>query len=259
MTLLVTIVAFVVTLGVLIVVHEFGHYWVARKCGVKVLRFSIGFGRPLARWVRGADRTEWVVAAVPLGGYVRMLDERDTDAGPISAAELPRAFNRQPVSRRIAIVLAGPVANLLLAIGVYWLLNVVGVMEPKAVIGPPPAESAAARAGLRAGDEVLAVADEQVRSWNDMNWQVLQRAVDRDGIDLSVRGGDGVTRELRLDLSVLTAADFEASPMPKIGLSMWGGPPRIGPRRTHETQGAARDRVPAVRRLRQGADGGVRR
>ena len=228
MSLLVTIAAFVVTLGVLIVVHEYGHYWVARKCNVKVLRFSIGFGRPLARWVRGDDRTEWVVAAVPLGGYVRMLDERDADAGPVGAADLPRAFNRQPVGRRIAIVLAGPVANLLLAIGVYWLLNVVGVMEPKAVVGAPPAETAAARAGLRAGDEVLAVADEPVRSWNDMNWQVLQRAVDRGGIDLTVRGSDGVTRELRLDLSALTPADFEGNPMPKMGLAVWGGPPRIG-------------------------------
>ena len=100
----------------LVVIHEYGHYWVAKKSGVKVLRFSIGFGRPLARWVRGADRTEWVVAALPLGGYVRMLDERDPECLPIAAADLPRAFNRQPVLKRIAIVLAGPVANLLLAV-----------------------------------------------------------------------------------------------------------------------------------------------
>ena len=125
MTLLTTIAAFLVTLGILVVIHEYGHYWVAKKAGVKVLRFSIGFGRPIARWVRGADKTEWVVAALPLGGYVRMLDERDPECLPIAAADLPRAFNRQPVSKRIAIVLAGPIANLLLAVAVYWCLSVV--------------------------------------------------------------------------------------------------------------------------------------
>ena len=102
MTLMIAIAAFLVTLGVLVVVHEYGHYWVAKKSGVKVLRFSIGFGRPLARWVRGADRTEWVVSVLPLGGYVRMLDERDPDCLPIPEADLPRAFNRQPVWKRIA-------------------------------------------------------------------------------------------------------------------------------------------------------------
>jgi regulator of sigma E protease len=124
MNLVTTLVAFLVTLGLLIVIHELGHYWVARWCGVKVLRFSIGFGRPIARWTRGPDRTEWVVSALPLGGYVRMLDERDPDAGPVSAAELPRAFNRQSVGKRIAIVLAGPMANLLLAVAVYWRTRV---------------------------------------------------------------------------------------------------------------------------------------
>ena len=238
MSLLTTIAAFLVTLGILIVIHELGHYWVARKCGVKVLRFSIGFGRPLARWVRGTDRTEWVLAAIPLGGYVRMLDERDTDSGPVSAADLPRAFNRQPVGKRIAIVLAGPVANLLLAILVYWGLNVAGVMEPRAVLGPPTAETPAALAGLRTGDEVLSVDDEPVRSWNDVNWQVLQHAVDRSAVELDVRGADGVTRQVRLDLSRLTAQDLEGNPLPKIGLTLWGGPPRIG--RISEGSAAAR-------------------
>ncbi len=228
MSFLTTVVAFLVTLGILIVIHELGHYWVARKCGVKVLRFSVGFGRPLWRRVSGADRTEWVIAAVPLGGYVRMLDERDTDQGPITAADLPRAFNRQPVGKRIAIVLAGPVANLLLAILVYWLLNVGGAMEPRAVAGPPPANTPAAVAGLRTGDEVLAVEGEPVRSWNDVSWLVLQRAVDRGAIDLTVRGSDAATRELRLDLSAFTPKDLEGNPLPRIGLVLWGGPPRIG-------------------------------
>lgn len=228
MSLATTIVAFLVTLGILILIHELGHYWVARKCGVKVLRFSIGFGRPLARWVRGADRTEWVIAALPLGGYVRMLDERDRDDGPISAADLPRAFNRQSVGKRIAIVLAGPLANLLLAIGVYWALNVGGVMEPRAVVARPVAETPAARAGLRAGDEVTAIDGETVRSWGDLNWKLLERAIDRRPVEIDVRGSDGITRELRLDLSQLTATDLEGNPLPRIGLALWGGPPRIG-------------------------------
>jgi len=238
MNLLTTIAAFLVTLGILIVIHELGHYWVARRCGVKVLRFSIGFGRPLLRWVRGLDRTEWVVAAVPLGGYVRMLDERDADAGVVDAADLPRSFNRQPVGKRIAIVLAGPLANLLLAIAVYWGLNVAGVMEPRAMLGTPAAQSPAERAGLRAGDEVLAVAGEPVRSWNDVNWLVLQRAVDRETVDIDVRGRDGITRESQLDLSQLTGEDLEGNPLPRIGLTLWGGPPRIG--RITEDSAAAR-------------------
>ncbi|MCU0769317.1 MAG: RIP metalloprotease RseP, partial [Burkholderiaceae bacterium] len=175
MNLMTTIAAFLVTLGVLIVIHELGHYWVARWCGVKVLRFSIGFGRPIARWVRGADRTEWVVAALPLGGYVRMLDERDPECLPVSEADLPRAFNRQSVGRRFAIVLAGPVANLLLAILVYWLLNVIGVFEPRALLGAPPAQSAAAVAGIEAGDAVTAIDGDGVRSWNELRWLLLQR------------------------------------------------------------------------------------
>ncbi len=119
-----------------------------KKSGVKVLRFSIGFGRPLARWVRGPDRTEWVLSALPLGGYVRMLDERDPECLPIEAADLPRAFNRQSVSKRIAIVLAGPVANLLLAVAVYWFLSVVGVFEPAAVVGTPPPASCGGAGGI---------------------------------------------------------------------------------------------------------------
>jgi regulator of sigma E protease len=239
MTLATTIVAFLVTLGILILIHELGHYWVARKCGVKVLRFSIGFGRPLLRWVRGADRTEWVIAALPLGGYVRMLDERDSDQGPVSAADLPRAFNRQSVGRRIAIVLAGPLANLLLAILVYWGLNVAGVMEPRAVLGTPAAQTPAARAGVQAGDEVLAIAGEPVRSWGDLNWKVLQRTVDRGSVELEVRDSSGTTRALSLDLSTLTAKDLEGNPMPRIGLALSGGPPRIG----RITAGSAAERA----------------
>lgn len=227
MNLISTIAAFLVTLGILIVIHELGHYWVARWCGVKVLRFSIGFGRPIARWVRGPDRTEWVVSALPLGGYVRMLDERDEDAGPVLPQDLPRAFNRQPVGKRFAIVLAGPVANLILAVFVYWILNVVGVFEPRAVLGAPPAASAAARAGIEAGDTVTAVDGDPVRSWNELRWLLLQRAVAKAPFAVEVDGADGRQRSLTLEPGTLSAADLESDVVARLGVVAYSGPPRI--------------------------------
>jgi regulator of sigma E protease len=227
MNVLFTLAAFVVTLGVLIVIHELGHYWMARRCNVKVLRFSIGFGRPLLRWIRGADRTEWVLAAIPLGGFVRMLDERDHDGAPIEPADLPSAFNRQTVGKRIAIVLAGPVANLLLAVAVYWFLNVVGVLEPRAVVARPAEGTPAAQSMLREGDLVLSAAGVEVRSWNDLNWILLREAVDRNEVPLLVRSTDGVTRELRLDLRGVKSEDLEGSPLARLGFGPYGGPPRL--------------------------------
>jgi regulator of sigma E protease len=227
MNLITTVVAFLVTLGVLIVIHELGHYWVARRCGVKVLRFSIGFGRPIARWVRGPDRTEWVVSALPLGGYVRMLDERDPEAAPAFAEEARRAFNRQSVGKRIAIVLAGPVANLLLAILVYWVLNVIGVYEPPAMLGAPPAATAAARAGIEAGDTVLEVDGDAVRSWNELRWLLLQKSVGRAPIELDIEGSDRRRRTLSLETGELTAADIETDVIARMGVVSYSGPPRI--------------------------------
>src|SRR3954447_5935318 len=157
MSLLNTVVAFIVALGVLIVVHEYGHYLVARLCGVKVLRFSVGFGRALGlwgrgRWRRGAGaRTEWVIAAFPCGGYVKMLDERE---GPVAPAEAHRAFNRQSVWRRILIVAAGPVFNFAFAVLVYAGLFMYGLPEARPVIAAPPAGTLAAQAGLASGDTV---------------------------------------------------------------------------------------------------------
>lgn len=228
MSLLSTIAAFLLTLGVLIVIHELGHYWVARWSGVKVLRFSIGFGKPLARWVRGPDRTEWVVSALPLGGYVRMLDERDPDCAPIAPEDVPRAFNRQTVGKRIAIVLAGPVANLLLAIAVYWVLNVVGVFEPRAIVGAPPAATAAAHAGFEAGDTVARIGDEDVRSWNELRWLLLQQIVDREPVSVEVEGRDRARRTLTLDFGALTANDLETDVIGRLGLVPYSGAPRIG-------------------------------
>ena len=159
---MITVLAFIVTLGLLIVVHEYGHYRVAVACGVKVLRFSVGFGRTL--WSRQRGETEFVVAALPLGGYVRMLDEREA---PVPAHELHRAFNRQSLAKRSAIVAAGPIANLLLAVLLYACAHWIGIEEPKAVLGSPPAGSVFERAGVHAGDWVRAYADGD-DSWSEL-------------------------------------------------------------------------------------------
>src|SRR5512134_2226925 len=141
MDVLIKVAAFLVVLGVLVVFHELGHYWVARLCGVKVLRFSVGFGRVV--WARryGPDRTEWALSAVPLGGYVKMADERE---GDVSVSDLPRAFNRQSVWKRIAIVAAGPIANLLLAVLLFAAMNIAGIPGQRAVLAEPPAGTPAA-------------------------------------------------------------------------------------------------------------------
>ena len=239
-----TLIAFVITLGVLIVVHEFGHYWVARRCGVRVLRFSIGFGRPLWRRVYGDDRTEWVVAAIPLGGYVRMLDEHDPDTDPKLLADLSRAFNRQPVAKRIAIVLAGPLANLLLAVGVYWLLNVSGTLEPRAVLAEPAPETIAARAGLRDGDEVRLIDGRQVRAYSELRWKLLERAVDRAAVELTVRSSGGAERTVRLELTQLGPGEIDQTVFSRIGLALAEPPPVV--------RQVAADSVAAVAGLRPG-------
>ncbi len=226
MTLLSTLAAFALTLGVLIIVHEFGHYWVAKKCGVKVLRFSVGFGKPLLRWVRGADRTEWTLSALPLGGYVRMLDERDPECQPIRPADLPRAFNRQPVFKRIAIVLAGPVANLLLAVLVYWFLNVVGVFEPRAQLAKPLADSSAARAGVVTGDVAKAVDGDAVRSLNELRWLLLQRIGQQD-VALELESPGGALREVRLDVSGFSPDEMDGDILKKLGLAPYVSAPRV--------------------------------
>ncbi len=158
-----TLLAFLLAIGVLVTIHELGHFVVARLCGVKVLRFSLGFGSPLLS--RRIGETEWVICPVPLGGYVRMLDERE---GQVATEDLPRAFNRQPVLKRMAIVVAGPLANLLLAVLLYWVVVAQGVTDIRPTIGTVIAESPAAQAGFREGDRITAVGATPVRNWQEL-------------------------------------------------------------------------------------------
>jgi len=216
MNILYTTAAFLVTLGCLIVIHELGHYWIARLCNVKVLRFSVGFGKPLWSRELGSDRTEWVIAAFPLGGYVKMLDERE---GPVDPREVDRAFNRQSVGRRFAIVLAGPVSNFLLAIALYWVLFMHGVPGIKPVIGPVPEKTPAAVAGFKAGDTITRIGDEPVQTWQDARWVLLQHAVKKTPVRVTARSEAGAVVERELDLSQITAADLDSDFLRTLGLS----------------------------------------
>jgi len=183
MDMLYTIAITLATLAVLVAVHEFGHFWVARRCGVQVLRFSIGFGPSLVRW-RDALGTEYSIAAIPLGGYVKMLDERE---GEVPAAELERAFNRKPVLQRIAVVSAGPLANFLLAIAVYWSLFVAGESGYAPVIGEVEAGSVAEVAGLEAGQEIVAIDGVKTPTWQALSFRLLDRIGDTGTIKFAVR------------------------------------------------------------------------
>ena len=178
-----TVVAFIVTLGVLISVHEYGHFWVARRCGVKVLRFSIGFGQPLIRW-RDKQNTEFVIAAIPFGGYVKMLGEPGSD---VSESEKAISFIHKPVYQRIAIVAAGPLVNLTFAILLYWLIFSVGVTRVAPIIGGIAADSPAATAGLRSGDEFVSVDGKPTQSWDKVNFALVGRLGDSGTITLGVK------------------------------------------------------------------------
>lgn len=194
-TVLSSVFFFVVALGILITVHEFGHYWVARKSGIKVLRFSIGFGKPLWSKTAGPDRTEYVVAAIPLGGYVRMLDERE---GEVAPDELHRAFNRQPLNKRFAVVLAGPLFNFLLAIIAYWLIFVVGVTGMKPIVGAVAEDSIAAKGGVQSGDRILAVGDRETPTWEAVVVAMLDDALDSGEVMIRVEPAQGADEARRL-------------------------------------------------------------
>lgn len=223
--------SFGLVLGILIVVHELGHYSVARMCGVRVLRFSVGFGRPLISRKFGADATEWAIGAFPLGGYVKMLDERE---GAVAPEERHRSFNAQSVGRRIAIVAAGPLANLALAVLVYWGLFWHGTEELKPLLGTPPAASAAAAAGVANGDLVLRVGNQAVATWQEFRWEVLQASLGEAALEeasgrvsLEVKNQRQEISFHSLELSVLRAAGHEGDPLEHLGLVFYR--PKIAP------------------------------
>ncbi|MDN6857181.1 sigma E protease regulator RseP [Pseudomonas sp. CAN2814] len=212
------VVGLLVALGVLVTFHEFGHFWVARRCGVKVLRFSVGFGTPLVRW-HDRHGTEFVVAAIPLGGYVKMLDERE---GDVPAELLDRAFNRKTVFQRIAIVAAGPIANFLLAILFFWVLAMLGSQQIKPVIGSVVADSPAAQAGLAAGQEVVSVDGEAVDGWSNVNLQLVRRLGETGEISVSVlEKGSTVPSQHQVHISSWLKSEDNPDPIGGLGIQPW--------------------------------------
>jgi regulator of sigma E protease len=208
-----------VSLGVLVTFHEFGHYWVARRCGVKVLRFSVGFGKPL--WLRrGKDGTEYVIAAIPLGGYVKMLGEHSFEGQdleqPIPPEELAQSHDRQPVWKRMAISFAGPLANLILCVVLLWAMFVIGRPDFAPVVGQVQGEAAAA--GLQPGDEVLSVAGRATPTWSEVSMGLLTAALDRKDTIVRVRDADGTEHDRTLPLSRLPKGFDETRALQQLGL-----------------------------------------
>jgi regulator of sigma E protease len=230
---MITLIAFIVTIGILVTIHEYGHFQVARWCGVKVLKFSIGFGKPLFTKVFGKDKTEFVLAAIPLGGFVKMLDENELKAereqkaeqaaNPelakvnYSEADLKRAFNRQSVWKRIAIVSAGPIANLLLAILLYWLLFMLGVTGTRAIIGEVAKDSLAAQASMTTGEVIQKINGEPVSSWQEVRWILLEASLEKETLEIET-----INQNKELFLHRLSFEYFidnsEADVLKKIGL-----------------------------------------
>jgi len=226
MTLLQTLIAFFVALGVLVVVHELGHYWVARWCGVKVLRFSVGMGKIVFSRRFGPDRTEWALSMLPFGGYVKMLDAREQDVSELPPAELAREFTRQSVWKRIAIVAAGPLANFLLAIAIFAGLYSYGMPEPIPRLRTVAQHTAAYDAGLRGGELVKAVNGESIQTWPDLRWSLLRLALDQEPARLEVqpssRDGAGSTSAttVSLSLSGLSTDDLEGDFLGRLGIDL---------------------------------------
>jgi regulator of sigma E protease len=218
MTILTYVLAFLVAIGVLVTVHEFGHFWMARRLGIRVVRFSVGFGRPLWRR-RAADGTEYALSAIPLGGYVKLLDERE---GPVPTEHLSQAYNRQPVWRRVLVLLAGPGANFLFAVCAYWLLFVVGVPALRPVIGEVTADSIVAHAGLSAGDEIVRVDGRETPTREAAVLAILDGLMGRQPIELSLRREDGTARgaELRITGSRRGLTEPGAL-LPGLGFDFW--------------------------------------
>ncbi|MDQ1831582.1 RIP metalloprotease RseP [Massilia scottii] len=228
MTFLTTVLAFLCALGPLIIFHELGHYTVARLCGVKVLRFSLGFGKVI--WSRrfGADQTEWVVSMLPLGGYVRMLDDRDPDTRATSEADQAREFTRKSVWQRIAIVAAGPIANFLLAIAVFGGLYMVGMDEVGTRVRAMADTTPAFQAGLRGGDRIVGVNGVPVSTFSELRWETLKAVLDKSGVRLDVTQPGGARYSATLPPAALDGKNVEGDLLGELGISMFRAPVSIG-------------------------------
>lgn len=224
MSALENLLAFVVVVGVLVTFHEYGHFWVARRLGVKVLRFSVGFGRPLWRRVAGRDQVEYVIAAIPLGGYVKMLDERE---GPVPEDERARAFNRQPVGKRMAIVAAGPMANFVLAVVAYWAMYLAGVNGIRPIVGEVIPDSVAAQAGMRPHDEILSIDGRQTPTWQSVSLTLLDEALSGGVVHLELTDRSHQVRQAQLVLREGQNLLDDGDLLEKLGIKPWR--PRIDP------------------------------
>ncbi|WP_211463892.1 RIP metalloprotease RseP [Collimonas silvisoli] len=226
MAFLQTLLAFVVALGSLVIIHELGHYWVARLCGVKVLRFSVGMGKIIFSRRFGPDQTEWAISILPLGGYVKMLDAREQDVSGLSPQELKREFTNQSVWRRMAIVAAGPLANFVLAILLFAGLYSYGEMEPTPRVRAVAEQTAAYQAGLRGDELITAVNGEAIQAWSELRWKVMQGVIDKTPIKLDIRkpnpgpSGGNLLDTVNLPIGGLTAKDLEGDYLGKLGIKL---------------------------------------
>ena len=222
-----TLLAFLGALLLLIVVHEWGHFWVARRVGVKVLRFSVGFGKPLWSKRLGVDQTEFVIAALPLGGYVKMLDQREA---PVAADELHRAFDQQSLVKRVAIVSAGPLANFILALLLYWGLYLNGIPGLKPYVNAPAAETIAAQSGFQAGDLIVRFSGHEVRNWSELQLHLVDALLSHERVTVEAIDLNNHLIVHTLDLSSLDSGDGENPITERIGLVPWDFPiaPQVG-------------------------------
>jgi regulator of sigma E protease len=221
------VLGFLLGLGPLIIIHELGHYFVARLCGVKVRRFSIGMGRVV--WSRrfGPDQTEWALSMLPIGGYVKLVDKRDPSTAPRDASEEAREFTRQNVWKRIAIIAAGPAINFLLAIVLMAGLFMVGKDEPGTRLRAMQPNTPVYLAGVRGGDAITAVNGQRVQSWSDLRWEIVRAALDKHEADLNVRGASGGSYRAVIPAATLAHLEAEGDPMGQLGMQMWRPRPSV--------------------------------